>query len=66
MHCYKEKHGGFMGTWNIDCSNVVAELPSLLKGFVAQRTLVERAMGDGRYLINPITAACPFAGCSHL
>ena len=66
LHCYKEKLGGATGTWNIDCSNVVAELPSVLKGFVAQRTLVERAMGDGRWLINPITAACPFAGCKDL
>ena len=39
-------------------------LRNLLKAFMKHRELVAKAMGDGRYLLNPITGICPFDGSS--
>ena len=65
LFCYREKSQGAEGEWGLDCDNVLAQQPSLLKVFNSNREIVWRAMGDGRYLLNPITGCCPFAGCLH-
>jgi hypothetical protein len=62
--CYGSAHGGAMGTWTRECDVLMAER-DFLKTFHQQRQLVQRAMGDGRYLLNPTTALCPFDGCHH-
>ena len=62
--CYGDKHGGAMGSWTPECDVLMADR-DYLKTFHQQRQLVQRAMGDGRYLLNPTTALCPFDGCHH-
>lgn len=62
--CYRGQHGGVMGTWTRECDMLMADR-DLLKNFQRQREIVRRAMGDGRYLLNPVTAICPFDGCHH-
>jgi hypothetical protein len=62
--CYKGEHGGAMGAWTAECDLVMADR-EYLKAFHNERETVRRAMGDGRYLLNPTTALCPFDGCHH-
>lgn len=62
--CYRGQHAGAMGTWTRECNHLMADR-EFLKQFHQQREIVRRAMGDGRYLLNPTTAICPFDGCHH-
>jgi hypothetical protein len=65
--CYAgNKAKGAEGLWTLDCDNVLAEQPSMLKAFHQQRELVRRATGDGRYILGPTTGACTFLACRHM
>ena len=51
--CNHDVTHGEAGTWTLDCDNVLAQNEKVLDAFIAKRRLVERVMGDGRYLLNP-------------
>ena len=61
--CYKGAKGDGEGEWGPACDNVLAQNPTALKGFFQERERVKKAMGDGRYMLNPVVALCPFQGC---
>ena len=56
--CNRDVAQGEAGLWTLDCDNVLAQNEKVLDAFLAKRRLIERVMGDGRYLLNP-TACFP-------
>jgi hypothetical protein len=57
---------GAEGAWTAAASDVIRRQPGYLSKFHADRLLVEKVLGDGRFLITPCTFLCPFdgAGCT--
>jgi hypothetical protein len=57
------------GGWDLRCTEILLEMPdveSKLFDWHRNRTVVERAMGDACWLINPFQMGCPFRGCRKL
>jgi hypothetical protein len=48
------------GAWTASASDVMRRQPEYLTTFHADRELVKRVLGDGRFLVTPCTLACPF------
>lgn len=52
--------------WTIECDELLLKMErsaDKLSDFESERRIVTLALGDKRWLINPVTFACPFANC---